>query len=285
MGKICWSFPKRGWSGGDDTYPTPTPPAVLFTNLICTLSSPCLLRPSLAPLPYPSVRKYFDWTLPSYILTKADRWWENYGWIKVSFPKKLQWVSRYVFSRLSCFRGCLIKGHFEESSKIEIHVDLCLYCIDTMDKFDTASTASDNAMKCYSMNLRGTSTPRRKIATGPMMNLTTPRMFWVNPKIRYMRALKNLEKTNMPFLPRSLCSMSMNQILWISTQGSSSCLQPGKPSPRSRGQVWRLCSKDSGTSACWVMETVHYSWMLILSAFCQWWITSMTTRSRLLTVH
>ena len=48
-------------------------------------------------------------------------------------------------SRLSCLRGRIIKGHLEESDEIEIQVDLHFNCIVTMDKVDTASTASDTA--------------------------------------------------------------------------------------------------------------------------------------------
>ena len=50
-------------------------------------------------------------------------------------------------SRLSCFCGRLIKGHFEISSERETQVDLNFYYIVTMEKVHTASTASDGAMK------------------------------------------------------------------------------------------------------------------------------------------
>ena len=50
-------------------------------------------------------------------------------------------------SHLSCFRGRLIKGHFEISAETKTQVDLNFCCILTMDKVHTASTASDGAMK------------------------------------------------------------------------------------------------------------------------------------------
>ena len=50
-------------------------------------------------------------------------------------------------SHLSCFRGQLIKGHFEISAERETQVDLNFCCIVTMEKVHTASTASDGAMK------------------------------------------------------------------------------------------------------------------------------------------
>ena len=49
------------------------------------------------------------------------------------------------FSCILCFCGRLIKGDFEESSETKTQVDLHFYCIVTMDKVDTASTALDAA--------------------------------------------------------------------------------------------------------------------------------------------
>ena len=50
-------------------------------------------------------------------------------------------------SHLSCFCGRLIKGHFEVSDETKTPVDLRFCCIVTMEKVDTASAASDDAMK------------------------------------------------------------------------------------------------------------------------------------------
>ena len=50
-------------------------------------------------------------------------------------------------SYLSCFRGRIIKGHFEESAETRIQVDLHFYCISTMEKVHTAFTTSDDATK------------------------------------------------------------------------------------------------------------------------------------------
>ena len=50
-------------------------------------------------------------------------------------------------SGLSCFRGRLIKGHFEVSTEREIQVDLHFCCILNMEKVHTESTASDGAMR------------------------------------------------------------------------------------------------------------------------------------------
>ena len=50
-------------------------------------------------------------------------------------------------SHLSCFRGWIIKGHFEISAETKTQVDLNFYCIVTMEKVHTASNASYGAMK------------------------------------------------------------------------------------------------------------------------------------------
>ena len=51
------------------------------------------------------------------------------------------------FSHRSCFRGWIIKGHFEVSAERDTQVDRNFCCILTMEKVHTASTASDGAMK------------------------------------------------------------------------------------------------------------------------------------------
>ena len=50
-------------------------------------------------------------------------------------------------SHLSCFRGRLIKEHFEISAETKTQVGLNFCCILTMEKVHTASTASGGAMK------------------------------------------------------------------------------------------------------------------------------------------
>ena len=50
-------------------------------------------------------------------------------------------------SHLSCFRGRLIKGHFEISAETRTQVDHTFCCILIMEKVHTTSTASDGAMK------------------------------------------------------------------------------------------------------------------------------------------
>ena len=50
-------------------------------------------------------------------------------------------------SRISCFRGRIIKGHFEVSGETTTPVDLCFCSIVAMEKVDTAYNVSDGAMK------------------------------------------------------------------------------------------------------------------------------------------
>ena len=89
-------------------------------------------------------------------------------------------TDRYVCLASLMFPWTDHKRAFEELAETKTPVDLHFYCIATMENIQNASNASYGAMKVYLMNLRGL-----------RMTSTGPRMFWGNPKIRYMRALNN----------------------------------------------------------------------------------------------